>query len=204
MDPRDSQTALLRPRGVPLRGGAHPKRRPLGDDERVPGLMWWFAGGMGKPPTGAQLRSMKRRRELRSEREGAARAAKGDGVFGTLRRALFGRKPLKATAAGVAAGAAAGEAGGAGSAGHRSNASRATSGHASSSSASSAGRTTTAEGRTTTAGGHSSTSRGRSTTRGGQTSTTRGGQTTTTRRGQTTTTRGGQTSTTRGGATTTG
>ncbi|KAI9821420.1 MAG: hypothetical protein M1826_000701 [Phylliscum demangeonii] len=159
MDPRDSQTALLPPRGVPGRGGAHPKRRPLGDDERVPGLMWWLAGGMGKPATGAQLRSMKRRREEREERERADRAAKGEGVFDSIGRALFGGKPPKA--------AAAGEAAGAGSAGHRSNASRATSGHApratsghaSSSSASSAGRTTTAGGRTTTAGGHSSTSR---------------------------------------------
>ncbi|KAI9809391.1 MAG: hypothetical protein M1826_003926 [Phylliscum demangeonii] len=171
MDPRDFQTALLPPRNVPVRGGAHPKRRPLGDDERVPGLMWWLAGGTGKPATGAQLRSMKRRREEREERERAARAAKGDGVIGSIGHALFGGKPPKAAAAGVAAGAAAGEAAGAGSAGHRSNASRATSGHASSSSASSAGRTTTAGGRTTTAGSHSSTSRGRSTTRGGATTT---------------------------------
>ena len=35
------------------------KSQRLEDDERVPGLVWFFAGGTGMPPTGKQLRERK-------------------------------------------------------------------------------------------------------------------------------------------------
>lgn len=42
-----------------LRGGGFIKRLP--SNERVPRLTWFLAGGVGKPPTGAELREWKRR-----------------------------------------------------------------------------------------------------------------------------------------------
>ncbi|KAI9801946.1 MAG: hypothetical protein M1825_003001 [Sarcosagium campestre] len=44
------------------------RMKPLADDERPSKLLWWLAGGMGKPPTGSQLRERKRRDSLRRER----------------------------------------------------------------------------------------------------------------------------------------
>ena len=39
------------------------KSKRLDDDEHVPGLVWFFAGGTGMPPTGKQLRDKKGREE---------------------------------------------------------------------------------------------------------------------------------------------
>ncbi|MCJ1461923.1 hypothetical protein MMC07_000522 [Pseudocyphellaria aurata] len=41
-----------------LRGGASTKR--LASNERVPKAVWYLAGGVGKPPTGRELREWKR------------------------------------------------------------------------------------------------------------------------------------------------
>lgn len=47
-------------------------RRPqrLDDDERPSPLLWFLAGGLGGPPTGAQLRDWKRRDREDNIREG--------------------------------------------------------------------------------------------------------------------------------------
>ncbi|KAF2238945.1 hypothetical protein EV356DRAFT_224541 [Viridothelium virens] len=51
-----------------LRGGG-PTRR-LEDDERAPAVLWWFAGGKGRPPTGEELRAAKQaRRPMMESRE---------------------------------------------------------------------------------------------------------------------------------------
>lgn len=69
------------------------ERQRLADDEPVPRGLWYFAGGRGKPPTGARLREWKRTdRKRRSERD---KEAKGKGnKFGPWQRlgAFFGRK----------------------------------------------------------------------------------------------------------------
>lgn len=41
-----------------LRGGASTKRLP--SEERVPRSVWFLAGGLGKPPTGREMREWKR------------------------------------------------------------------------------------------------------------------------------------------------
>lgn len=75
-----------------LRGGAWPRRR-LGDDERVPATLWWFAGGMGKPPTGKQLRAMKKRKREMERKRQEARAARRQrgGFFQRLKDILIGK-----------------------------------------------------------------------------------------------------------------
>lgn len=55
--------------------------RRLGDDERVSRGLWFFAGGTGRPPTGAQLREWKRR-----ERE---KRGSGHGFWNRIARYLF-------------------------------------------------------------------------------------------------------------------
>ncbi len=35
-------------------------KRVIGDDERVPSMLWYFSGGTGPPPTGKQFRKMTR------------------------------------------------------------------------------------------------------------------------------------------------
>ncbi|TKA54225.1 hypothetical protein B0A49_10710 [Cryomyces minteri] len=69
-----------------LRGGAgesdHPlsarlhgrgfRPRRIGDDERVPSRLWFFAGGMGNRPRGKNLRAQ-RTREMESEDDGSER-----------------------------------------------------------------------------------------------------------------------------------
>ncbi|KAL8779056.1 MAG: hypothetical protein Q9213_007123 [Squamulea squamosa] len=42
----------------------------LEDDERPSSLLWFLAGGTGKPPTGAQLRAWKRRDREEKARQG--------------------------------------------------------------------------------------------------------------------------------------
>lgn len=63
-----------------LRGGG--PTQPLGDDERAPAMLWWLAGGMGQPPTGAQLRASKKARRARRESGGGC----------GLCAAIFGRR----------------------------------------------------------------------------------------------------------------
>lgn len=73
-----------------LRGGARRKRRPLGQDEQVPGLLWWLAGGMGPPPTGKQLKEMNKRKREAQKRRWEAKQARGGGFFSTLKKILMG------------------------------------------------------------------------------------------------------------------
>lgn len=70
-----------------LRGGASKKR--LGDDERVPRLTWYFAGGVGKPPTGRELREWKRKdREQNKKRTGKSE----EGFLAAFIRAMGSRR----------------------------------------------------------------------------------------------------------------
>lgn len=78
-----------------LRGQRGNNKRRLPDNERVPKSVWYFAGGVGKPPTGAQMREWKRRdRERRARREEARAEGGGFGLLqrfgGFLKRNLFG------------------------------------------------------------------------------------------------------------------
>lgn len=56
-----------------LRGGGdgadRRKSGRLADDKRVPGVMWYFAGGRGPPPTGKQLRERKAKQEAYVQRK---------------------------------------------------------------------------------------------------------------------------------------
>lgn len=69
-----------------LRGGSR-KGGPLGDDERVPAALWWLAGGVGTPSTGAELRDWKRR-----DAESKRAAGFGDGAWSTFRWVLWGHR----------------------------------------------------------------------------------------------------------------
>lgn len=66
-----------------IRGGAGTRR--LADDEHIPRTLWFFAGGVGRPPTGAEMRDWKRR-----DREWKAAHPEKAGFWGTFKRALFG------------------------------------------------------------------------------------------------------------------
>ena len=60
-----------------LRGGAGAaKSKRLDDDERVPPAVWFFAGKMGPPPTGKQLRDRREKEEAYVERKREERKAK--------------------------------------------------------------------------------------------------------------------------------
>lgn len=75
-----------------LRGGTSTNR--LGDDERTPRRIWHFAGGVGKPPTGRELRAWKRRdREQLKKRTGKS----SEGFFAALIRALGCRRKIDQT-----------------------------------------------------------------------------------------------------------
>ncbi|KAK5017386.1 hypothetical protein LTR16_004007 [Cryomyces antarcticus] len=78
----DSASASRSSRFARLRGGAGESEHPLsarlhgrgflprriGDDERVPGRLWFFAGGMGNRPRGKNLRAQRKRgKELEEE-----------------------------------------------------------------------------------------------------------------------------------------
>lgn len=52
----------------PPSNGRRSGRRRLEDAEQVPGWLWFFAGGRGKPPTGGQLREWKMRDRAWRER----------------------------------------------------------------------------------------------------------------------------------------
>ncbi|KAI9849516.1 MAG: hypothetical protein M1837_004136 [Sclerophora amabilis] len=52
------------------REGSPPPKRSLGDDERMPSTLWWFAGGQGKPPTGKELRDRQDRMKVKLGRKG--------------------------------------------------------------------------------------------------------------------------------------
>lgn len=66
-----------------LRGGGDGadgrKFHRFADNERVPAVMWYFAGGTGPPPTGKQLRERKANREAYVQRKREAGEAKKAG-----------------------------------------------------------------------------------------------------------------------------
>ncbi|KAL8824031.1 MAG: hypothetical protein Q9191_005354 [Dirinaria sp. TL-2023a] len=86
---------------ISLRGGGDNGgngRRRLGDEERVNRALWFFAGGVGEPPTGQELREWKRkygeqkqrRRTEKQAKQGAAKENKKD--WWKLVRGKFGKK----------------------------------------------------------------------------------------------------------------
>ena len=54
--------------------------RRLGDDERVSRTLWWFAGGVGRPPTGKRLREWKAKDDEWKEREKQAKRTAAAGA----------------------------------------------------------------------------------------------------------------------------
>lgn len=74
-----------------LRGGASTKRLP--SNERVPRAVWFLAGGVGKPPTGRELREWKRQhKEQVKKKTGKDREKFWAGFWGAL---IGGRKGKK-------------------------------------------------------------------------------------------------------------
>ncbi len=89
--PSQTRSSSASTSAVHLRGGGRKKVRPLADDERVPKWTWFFAGGVGPPATGKQLRKWKAREQAVKERRKAQQAAAG-GLFPAL-KALFKGQP---------------------------------------------------------------------------------------------------------------
>ena len=93
-----------------LRGGAgsangdgkDTKSKRLEDDERVPALVWYFAGNKGPPPTGKQLRARRAKERGYIQRKQAeanlkkeerqAKKARKDAIPGSLWKNPFGKK----------------------------------------------------------------------------------------------------------------
>lgn len=72
-----------------LRGGGSIKRLP--SNERVPRLTWFLAGGVGKPPTGAELRNFNRQdREYLKEKTGKSK----EKFWAAFVRALAGGRKI--------------------------------------------------------------------------------------------------------------
>lgn len=68
-----------------LRGGGLLKRRP--STEKIPHLVWYFAGGKGKPPTGRELKDWKKKdREALVKKTGKPEA----GFWGDFGRGMSG------------------------------------------------------------------------------------------------------------------
>lgn len=72
--------------GLHLRGGGRRVYRTLGDDERVPARLWYFAGGNPRyRPTGKQLKESRKRKNKKNR----------GGFFRNLFHALFGGRSSK-------------------------------------------------------------------------------------------------------------
>ena len=88
---------------VSLRGGgdkddgaaAAGGRRRLGDDERVNRALWFFAGGVGQPPTGQGLREWKRKDEERKQRQKTEKEARRQGGGANWWKLLRGKLSRK-------------------------------------------------------------------------------------------------------------
>lgn len=84
-------SAVMHQHELRLRGGASTKRLP--SNERVPRAVWFLAGGVGKPPTGRELREWKRQhREQVKKKTGKEREKFWAGFWGAL---IGGRKAKK-------------------------------------------------------------------------------------------------------------
>lgn len=93
---RDSRACCTPTSGLHLRGGARRKVRPLADEERLPGWLWFFAGGVGPGPTGKQLRKWKTQERAAKERRRAQRP--GGGLLPALKALFKGKAPEKGSA----------------------------------------------------------------------------------------------------------
>lgn len=76
---RQSAPAPTNARPLRLRGGGGSSRRNLKDDEPLPSLSWWLAGGQGAPPTAGSYKKWREREKGRISEENRRTGRKGEG-----------------------------------------------------------------------------------------------------------------------------
>lgn len=74
--PSPAPSTTLRLRGG---GGGGSNRRKLKDDEPLPSLSWWLAGGQGAPPTAGSYEKWREREKSRIAEENRKTGRKGEG-----------------------------------------------------------------------------------------------------------------------------
>lgn len=114
-DQTPEQQSAPAPPTLHLRGGGRSNRRKLKDDEPLPSLSWWLAGGQGAPPTAGSYNKWRDREKGRIAEENKKTGRKGEGrgfwremcwVLGGAKAAEYERRRGKKGGTDAAAGAA--------------------------------------------------------------------------------------------------